>query len=122
MRAADHRLEMREKMQIRFGKRKRIQFTDKSHPVQGVLSSIIGVCTVVFMCVLFVLSSRAKGAAGLYVGVLGMLNLAISVVGFVIAVKCYKKEDIYMLTPTLGAILNGLMVIGGMLLYVSGAV
>lgn len=109
-------------MQIRFGKRRRIRFTDKYHPVEGIISSVIGVLSVVFLCILFVLSSKARGTAGLYVGVLGMLNLAISIVGFVMAVKCYKKEDIYMLTPALGAILNGLMVISGMLLYVSGAV
>ena len=33
-----------------------------------------------------------------------------------------QKEDIYMVTPTLGAVLNGIMVISCMLLYVMGAV
>ena len=41
---------------------------------------------------------------------------------FVMAIKCFKKEDIYMVTPTLGAVLNGIMVISCMLLYVMGAV
>lgn len=109
-------------MQIRFGKRRRIRFTDKTHPVQGIVSSLIGIGTVALICVLFILSSRAKGNAGLLVGVLGMFNMAVSAVGFVMAVKCFKKEDIYVVTPTIGAVLNGIMLIFCMLLYVMGAV
>lgn len=109
-------------MQIRFGRRKNIRFTDKTHPAQGIAAALTGVCSVVLLNVLFVLSSKAQGDAGLFVGVLGMLDLAISIVGFVLALKCYKKEDIYMITPTLGAVLNGLMIISCMLLYVLGSV
>jgi hypothetical protein len=109
-------------LQIRFGRRKRIQFTDKTHPAQGIAAALVGVASVIFLGVLFMLSSRQKGNAGLFVGVLGMLDLAISIAGFVMAVKCYKKEDIYMITPTIGAVLNGLMIISCMLLYVIGSV
>ena len=109
-------------MHIRFGKRGRIRFTDKSHPVQGIISTLIGMGAVVLLCVLFILSSKAKGNSGLYMGILGMFDLAISITGFVMAIKCFKKEDIYMVTPTLGAVLNGIMVISCMLLYVMGAV
>ena len=109
-------------MQIRFGRRKKIQFTDKTHPLQGLIAALVGVASVVFLCVLFTLSCKAKGGSGLYIGVLGMLDMALSVFGFVMAVKCFKKEDIYIITPTLGAVLNGMMMISCMLLYVMGAV
>jgi hypothetical protein len=109
-------------LQIRFGSRKKIRFTDKTHPAQGIAAALIGVCSLVFLNVLFMLSSKAQGNAGLFIGVLGMLDLAVSIVGFVLALKCYKKEDIYMLTPALGAVLNGLMIICCMLLYVVGSV
>lgn len=109
-------------MQIRFGRRKKIQFTDRSHPMQGIISTMVGVISVAFLCVLFVLSCRAKGNAGLFIGILGMLDLAVSVFGFILSLKCFQKEDIYMITPTLGAVLNGMMIISCMLLYVMGAV
>lgn len=115
-------IERRKTVKVRFGKRKRIQFTDQYHPKQGIISMLIGVGTVILLCVLFVLSSNAKGNAGLFVGGLGMVDLAISVFGFVLAVKCFKKEEIYVITPTLGAVFNGMMIIGCMLLYVIGAV
>lgn len=108
-------------MQIRFGRRKKIQFTDKIHPPQGIIAALIGLVSVVLLCVLFTLSYQSKGNSGLYIGVLGMLDLAVSIVGFIMAVKCFKKEDIYIFTPTLGAVLNGMMIICCMLLYVTGA-
>lgn len=109
-------------MQVRFGRRKKIQFTDKIHPMQGIIAALVGLVSVALLCTLFILSYQSKGNSGLYIGFLGMLDLAVSVVGFVMAVKCFKKEDIYILTPTLGAVINGMMIISCMLLYVMGAV
>lgn len=108
-------------MQIRIGSRKRIQFTDKSHPVMGIISMIIGSCSFILLLVLCIFSSKAKGTSGLEAGVLGVLDFFASVLGFVLAVKCCRKEDIYMITPTIGAVLNGLLVILCMILYVIGA-
>ena len=84
-------------MQIRFGKRRRIRFTDKTHPAAGILSVVMGT-------------------------VAGLLDLVFSAVGFWLAMRCYKKEDIYMTTPAAGTVLNGLLVLGLVILYVIGAV
>lgn len=108
-------------MKIRIGSRKKIQFTDKTHPVQGIISVILGVCSFALLLVLFVLSSKEKGAAGLEAGALGMLGFIISLIGFILALRCYRKEDIYLIMPSLGAVLNGLLVILCMILYVIGA-
>lgn len=107
-------------MQIRFGNRKRIQFTDKKHPVMGIVSMGIAVIAWILMVVLFYFSSAAKGAAGIVIGFAGVLVLATSAFGFVMAIRCYKKEDIYMTAPTVGAILNGVLVVLCLLLYVMG--
>lgn len=108
-------------MNIRIGSRKRIQFTDKTHPVPGIISVILGFCSFVLLLVLCILSSKAKGAAGMEVGTLGILDFAVSLTGFIMAVKCYRKEDIYLLMPSIGAALNGILVILCMILYVMGA-
>lgn len=109
-------------MQIRFGNRKRIQFTDKKHPVMGIVSTGIAIVAWILLIVLFFLSSTAKGTAGIAIGFAGVLVLATSAFGFVMAIRSYKKEDIYMITPTVGAILNGVLVVLCLLLYVMGTV
>lgn len=109
-------------MQIRFGNRRRIQFTDKTHPVTGIISVIIGILSLLSLLALFLFSSSVKGNSGITAGFLGILVLAASVIGFVMAAKCYKKEDIYMATPAAGTVLNGLLIVACMILYVMGAV
>ena len=109
-------------MQIRIGGRKKIQFTDKTHPAKGIISVILGAVSLLLLCVLFPLSSMSKGTSGILFGFLGMLVLIVSAVGFILAVRCYNKEDIYFTTPAVGSVLNGLLIILCMLLYIMGAV
>ncbi|MCH5253044.1 MAG: hypothetical protein J1F22_08765 [Lachnospiraceae bacterium] len=109
-------------MQIRIGGRKKIQFTDKTHPVPGIISFILGILSALALCVLFVLSSLSKGTSGIIFGFLGVLVFLVSVVGFILAVRCYDKEDIYLFTPAVGSVLNGLLIILCMMLYIMGAV
>ncbi len=108
-------------MNIRIGSRKRIQFTDKTHPALGIISVVLGFCSFVLLLVLCIFSGKARGMSGIEAGVLGILDFIISMVGFIMAVKCYRKEDIYLLMPSIGAALNGVLVIFCMILYVIGA-
>ncbi|MBO5488977.1 MAG: hypothetical protein J5972_03625 [Eubacterium sp.] len=108
-------------MIFRFGKRRRIRFSDKTHPAMGIASVIIGVISLVAMIVLFIVSGSRKGQADLGIGIWGLLILIAAIVGFVLAMRCYKKEDIYMGTPRTGSVLNGLVVLVCVGLYVMGA-
>ena len=101
-------------MQIRFGKRRRIRFTDKTHPAAGILSVVMGTVAWIVLIILVMISGAAGGKSGLV--------LVFSAVGFWLAMRCYKKEDIYMTTPAAGTVLNGLLVLGLVILYVIGAV
>lgn len=109
-------------MQIRFGKRRRIRFTDKTHPAAGILSVVMGTVAWIVLIILVMISGAAGGKSGLVLGVAGLLDLVFSAVGFWLAMRCYKKEDIYMTTPVAGTVLNGLLVLGLVILYVIGAV
>ena len=106
-------------MQIRFGKRRRIRFTDKTHPAAGILSVVMGTVAWIVLIILVMISG---GKSGLVLGVAGLLDLVFSAVGFWLAMRCYKKEDIYMTTPAAGTVVNGLLVLGLVILYVIGAV
>lgn len=107
-------------MKIRIGKRHKIQFTDKKHPFIGVLSMIIAIVSLIMMIVLFICSGTEKGNGGILYGYLGILNLLFSVIGFVFALRCSKREDIYMTTPTVGSVLNGAIIIIYLILYFLG--
>lgn len=109
-------------MQVRFGSRKKIQFTDKTHPVSGIVSVIIGVAALAGLVTLCLLSGSAKGNSGMVVGVFGLMVLIAGVIGFILAAKCYKKDEIYMATPAIGTVVNGLLILICVLLYVIGAV
>ena len=82
-------------MEVRFGNRKRIRFSDKRH---------------------------AKGRAGMEIGALGLATMVLSIIGFVLAVRCNKEEDIYHVTPAVGSVLNGIMILLFMVLFIKGAI
>lgn len=108
-------------MKIRIGKRRKIQFTDKKHPFLGIVSLIIALVSFFLMLGLFIGSGIAKGNGGIVYGYLGICNLIFSTVGFIFSLRCYKKEDVYMTTPTAGSILNGIIIIIYLILYFQGA-
>lgn len=108
-------------MQIRFGKWRRIQFTDRSHPAMGIVSVILGIVALIMLVALCVLSGRAKGNSGLSAGALGMVSMIMSIMGFIMAIRCYRQEDIYMVTPTLGSVINGILIVVFLLLFFIGA-
>ena len=106
----------------RRNRRHKIQFSDRSHPKEGIASSVMGAVALILLLVLCLISGADRGLSGGWIGVAGMWTLLLSIVGFVFAVRSYRMEDIYKITPMLGSIFNGVVVVVMMLLYVAGAV
>lgn len=109
-------------MQIRFGSRRKIQFTDKTHPAGGIVSVVIGVMALAALVTLCLVSCSVKGNAGFLFGIYGLLVLVAGIVGFVMAARCYKKDEIYMVTPAVGTVLNVTIILFCILIYVLGVV
>lgn len=107
-------------MKIRIGKRRKIQFTDKKHPIMGIFSLLMAVISLVLMIALFIFSGMEGGKGGIVYGYLGIINFVLSAIGFILALRCFRKEDIYMTTPTAGSILNGIIIIIYLILYFWG--
>ena len=108
-------------MEIRYGKNKRIQFTDRSHPTMGIVSVVRGLGALVALIALCIFSSKAKGNSGLAIGAIGTLAMIMSIIGFILSIKCYQKEDISRVLPTVVSVLNGILVITFLLLVFIGA-
>ena len=101
-------------MEVRFGNRKRIRFSDKKHPKHGIISVVLGVLSIIILL--------TKGRAGMEIGALGLATMVLSIIGFVLAVRCNKEEDIYHVTPAVGSVLNGIMILLFMVLFIKGAI
>ena len=56
------------------------------------------------------------------IGALGLATMVLSIIGFVLAVRCNKEEDIYHVSPAGGAVLNGIMILWVMVLFIKGAI
>ncbi|MBO6108809.1 MAG: hypothetical protein J6P16_05330 [Eubacterium sp.] len=97
-----------------------IQFSNRTHPRLGVISMIMGAAALILLSVLCLISGASKGQSGAWIGIAGFWLLVLSIVGFVFSIKSYRLDDIYMVTPTLGSVFNGIVLVVMMLLYVEG--
>lgn len=101
-------------------RRKGYKFTSKSHTKRGLLSSGIGFFSFLLLCGLFYLSYQKGGRVEAYAGFLGFLSMLGAAEGLFLAVKSFKEEDKFYLFSYVGCILNGLLLVGWMILYLIG--
>ncbi|MDD3172265.1 MAG: DUF6142 family protein [Herbinix sp.] len=97
-----------------------IHFSGRRHTKMGISSVIIGVFVILVFLTISVISGLAKGKGGFLLGVIGLLLFFLSVFGFVLAYKSFKKKDIFYRFPVIGIILNGLMTLLFIVIYLLG--
>ena len=84
-------------------KKRKIKFTDKKHSRNGILSTIL-----------------TSGQAGKAVAVLGLLAFFVACAGAWYGVLGRREEDSYRLFPDLGIGINGLLLVGFVMIYIMG--
>lgn len=87
-------------------KLKNYKFTDKQHSTEGIISTILAAPALIFLISGIVISFQNKGNGSIVVGLLGFLAMVISVAGFIIGLKSFKKEDVFFLFSYIGIIIN----------------
>ncbi len=102
--------------------KQKIQFSNRTHPRSGILSLTMGALAFLLLLILCLVSGANRGETGGWVGVAGIWILVLAIIGFVLALRSYRMEDIYLITPILGSVFNGVVVVAMMLLYVVGTV
>lgn len=108
------------KMQKR--KRKNYKFSDKTHPVPGLLSFCFGMAALVSIAVSSIISFRAQGNGGIFIGFLGFVSMILSIAGVVLSIISLKKKDIHYRFPVMGGVLCGFLTLFYIILYVIGCV
>lgn len=101
-------------------RKKSIKFTDKSHAVNGVVSTILASISIILMLSLVVLSYMNKGEAGIYIGSIGLIAFIIAIVGLVKGIKSFHERERYYLFSKIGSILNAIITTLWIAIYVIG--
>ena len=96
------------------------KFSDKYHPVQGIVGVVVALLALIATCLLFYISSASAGNAGVWIGFTGLGIFIINIIGFVLSVQGFRKQDIYYRFPIAGIMLNGFLFIVFLLLYIVG--
>lgn len=97
-----------------------IHFSGRRHTKSGILSMVIGIVVVVGFLTLSIISGLNRGQGTILLGIIGLLLFGLSIFGFVLSYKAFKKKDIFYRFPIAGAVLNGFMTIIFMIIYILG--
>ena len=101
-------------------KRVPIQFSGKTRSIKGMVSTILGIVAMVALIALPILSSDSGGNGGLVIGILGLLVMAFSIIGLVVAVVSFKEKDIFYNLPIAGLVINGILFLICFIIYIVG--
>ena len=85
---------------------KRYKFTNKKHPEKGIMSTILGVISLVSIWMAVYQTFLARGKAATNMGVVGLMITCFSIVGVILGYVSKKEQDKFLLFPYLGMILN----------------
>lgn len=85
---------------------KRYKFTNKKHPEKGIMSTILGIISLVSVWRIVYQAFQARGEASTNMGVVGLMITIFSATGLVLAYLSKKENDKFMFFPYLGMVLN----------------
>lgn len=97
-----------------------LRLTDKRHPVYGVASTVLAGISFVSFAAACIISGKNGGNAGAGIGIIGILCFLLSTAGFIMAWISLHQENIRPLFPTIGSMVNGILIIVYMILYILG--
>ena len=101
-------------------KKRKIKFTDNKHSRNGILSKILGAVSAGLLFCLLAAAYLTSGLAVKAVAVLGLLAFFVACAGAWYGVLGRREEDSYRLFPDLGIGINGLLLVGFVMIYIMG--
>lgn len=101
-------------------KKAEIKFVGRKQSIYGLISTIIGGASAVALGILFYITTRSEGTTSVWLGLAGLLLLAITLAGLITGVSGFKQKDIFYTLPIVGVTLNGVLFLGMVILYFLG--
>ncbi|MBP3603130.1 MAG: hypothetical protein J6J79_03150 [Lachnospiraceae bacterium] len=98
--------------------KKSYMFTNKSHPLKGIMGTILGILSIITLVTAVFLSYKQGGVSSARYGAAALLAVIFEIIGIVLGVWCLMERDHFKLFPVLGIVLNvaGLMMLS-LILY-----
>ena len=96
-------------------------FEEKKDPTDGVVSTIMGIISVVLLFAAIYSSYYMRGDAGIYAGALGISGILFSFVGFIIGIKSFSGKNIRYKYPKIGSIMCGVLFVVWLGVILGGA-
>lgn len=108
------------KISIRRRKQEKFTFSDKVHPTKAIIGVVVACVVLVALGILFYVSSRSGGNAGVWIGSMGVALFFLALIGFILSVMGFEQQEIYYTFPIIGILLNGFLGVFILLLYIIG--
>ncbi|MBE5930048.1 MAG: hypothetical protein E7268_03185 [Lachnospiraceae bacterium] len=102
------------------GERGGMHFHGRKRSKGGVAGFALAITAVAIFLTLCVVSAVAKGAAGIFVGGLGLLTMVICGAAFWLCFKGLKEQDVYTRLPFAGLLISGGLFVALFCLYIVG--
>ncbi len=83
---------------------RKYKFTNKKHSKRGLIASGLFLCSLLALAAGIYISFEEKGNGSMMVGVLGLLSFIVSAIGFVVGIKSFKEDEIFLLFPWIGTV------------------
>ncbi len=99
---------------------KKYKFSDKNHSLGGSISVVMGIVSLVILCILIVNSTKDNGMAGVHVGIMGMVAAIIALTGCVVGLLSFREEEKYYLTSKIGSLLCGILTVFFVAVFLMG--
>lgn len=82
------------------------KFTNKRHPEKGIMSTVLGMISLVSVGIAVYQTYMAKGNAGSNMGIVGLMITIFSITGLVLGYMAKNEQDKFMFFTYLGMLLN----------------
>ena len=96
------------------------KFSDKSQTLGGLISTSMGILSLISFGYGVYLSFKEAGAGGLRVGSLGLLSLILAVIGTVIGLLSFKEDNKFYGLSRLGSMLCGIIAVFMLAVFLMG--
>lgn len=95
-------------------------FEEKKNSTNGIVSTIMGVVSLVLLVAAVYSSYYMRGEAGLYAGAMGLSGILFSFSGFIVGIISFSEKNIKYKYPKIGSLLCGIIFVIWLALFLGG--
>ncbi len=97
-----------------------LRLTDKKHPRGGIAATGLALLSMIIFMIVCFHSGESRGNSGIEAGVIGIFCFLVSIGGFILAWLTLRLDNIRTVFPSIGVVLNGLLMLFYLIVYILG--